>query len=123
MGIIASERVFKVLDNEDYADDKGSYAPDTVKGKMEFEKVWFAYTDDTLCAEGYSFEAKPGETIAIVGSYRQRKDHHHQFAEPALPYTKRQIKVMILILKIINWMFCEKISGWCCRMFSCSPVR
>ncbi|MEO7984068.1 MAG: ABC transporter ATP-binding protein, partial [Bacteroidota bacterium] len=32
MGIIASERVFKVLDNKDYANDQGGYAPGTVKG-------------------------------------------------------------------------------------------
>ena len=67
MGIIASERVFKVLDNEDYADDKGDYSPETVKGKIEFEKVSFAYTDDNYVLKEVSFVAKPGETIAIVG--------------------------------------------------------
>ena len=67
MGIIASERVFKVLDNKDYADDEGSYAPETIKGKIEFDKVSFAYTDDNYVLKDIIFEANPGETIAIVG--------------------------------------------------------
>ncbi len=67
MGIIASERVFKVLDNKDFAVDHGDYAPEVVKGKIEFEKVSFAYTDDKYVLKDVSFEAKPGETIAIVG--------------------------------------------------------
>ena len=67
MGIIASERVFKVLDNKDYADDNGSYAPAVVKGRIEFEKVSFAYNSDNYVLKDISFEASPGETIAIVG--------------------------------------------------------
>lgn len=67
MGIIASERVFKVLDNEDFADNNGTHAPAQVKGAIEFEKVWFAYTDDNYVLKDVSFKANPGETIAIVG--------------------------------------------------------
>jgi len=67
MGIIASERVFKVLDNDDYADDNGNYSPATVKGKIEFEKVWFAYNEENYVLKDLNFVAKPGETIAIVG--------------------------------------------------------
>ena len=67
MGIIAGERVFKVLDNKDYADDKGDYSPETVKGKIEFNKVWFAYNEENHVLKEVSFVAQPGETIAIVG--------------------------------------------------------
>lgn len=67
MGIIASERVFKVMDNEDYADDNGTYAPETVKGKIGFENVWFAYSHENFILKDVSFKADPGETIAIVG--------------------------------------------------------
>lgn len=67
MGIIASERVFKVLDNDDFADDKGSYVPQQIHGKLEFDKVWFAYNDENYVLKDVSFRAQPGETIAIVG--------------------------------------------------------
>ncbi|MEO5948068.1 MAG: ABC transporter ATP-binding protein [Chitinophagaceae bacterium] len=67
MGIIASERVFKVMDIDDVAEDKGLYAPETVNGKIEFDKVSFAYVDDNYVLKDISFKANPGETIAIVG--------------------------------------------------------
>lgn len=67
MGIIASERVFKVLDNEDFADNNGTHAPAQVKGAIEFDKVWFAYNEDNYVLKDVSFKANPGETIAIVG--------------------------------------------------------
>lgn len=67
MGIIASERVFKVMDIDDVADDNGTYAPQVVKGKIEFENVSFAYVDDNYVLKNISFKAVPGETIAIVG--------------------------------------------------------
>jgi len=67
MGIIASERVFKVLDNDDYAKDTGKYAPEKINGSISFEKVWFAYSGDHYVLKDVSFDVKPGETIAIVG--------------------------------------------------------
>ncbi|MGQ0740543.1 MAG: ABC transporter ATP-binding protein [Bacteroidota bacterium] len=67
MGIIASERVFKVLDNDDYADDNGVHAPENIRGKIDFENVWFAYNSEHYVLKDVSFQAKPGETIAIVG--------------------------------------------------------
>lgn len=67
MGMVASERVFKVLDNEDVIKSEGSFAPDTVKGKITFDKVSFAYVDDRYVLKDISFEVKPGDTVAIVG--------------------------------------------------------
>lgn len=67
MGIIASERVFKILDNEDYADDSGKLTPVKVQGNIQFDKVWFAYNDGQYVLKNVSFTAKAGETIAIVG--------------------------------------------------------
>ena len=67
MGIIASERVFKVLDNPDVADDNGTHAPATVRGSISLEKVWFSYEEGRPVLKDISFRAAPGETIAIVG--------------------------------------------------------
>lgn len=67
MGMIASERVFKVLDNDDSAIDNGTLASQQVKGAVAFEQVSFAYTDEQYVLKNISFDIKPGETLAIVG--------------------------------------------------------
>jgi ATP-binding cassette, subfamily B, multidrug efflux pump len=67
MGMIASERVFKVLDNDDVMANKGNYAPALVKGKVEFENVSFGYDEKHPVLKNVSFVAQPGQTIAIVG--------------------------------------------------------
>jgi ATP-binding cassette subfamily B multidrug efflux pump len=67
MGIIASERVFKVLDNDDYVNDEGNFSPEKIKGKIEFDRVWFGYNPDQYVLKDVSFTVNPGETVAIVG--------------------------------------------------------
>lgn len=67
MGMIAAERVFKVLDNEDFLKAKGSFIPEKVKGSISFERVHFAYTADKQVLNDISFQVQPGETVALVG--------------------------------------------------------
>ena len=70
MGMVASERVFQVLDNNDFiaaSSDKTIMPKEALKGKVEFEKVWFAYTGDNYVLKEISFTINPGDTIAIVG--------------------------------------------------------
>jgi ATP-binding cassette subfamily B protein len=70
MGIIASDRVFTVLDNEDEEKvPEGGYTvpEDRVKGQIEFKNVTFAYVDEHWVLKDVSFDIKPGQTIAIVG--------------------------------------------------------
>ena len=67
MGMVSSERVFKVLDNEDVMNDTGTFEPATIKGKVEFKDVSFAYIDDNYVLKNISFTVNPGETVALVG--------------------------------------------------------
>jgi ATP-binding cassette subfamily B multidrug efflux pump len=67
MGMVSSERVFKVLDNEDVIKSEGTYAPARINGKVEFDNVWFAYTAEKFVLKDISFTVNPGETIALVG--------------------------------------------------------
>jgi len=67
MGMVASERVFRVLDNEDFIKKEGDYAPDKIKGKVEFRNVNFAYVEDRYVLKNISFTIQPGQTVAIVG--------------------------------------------------------
>ncbi|MBS1599364.1 MAG: ABC transporter ATP-binding protein [Bacteroidetes bacterium] len=67
MGMVASERVFRVLDNDDAVKSEGVYAPERIKGKIEFNHVSFAYVDSRYVLKDISFLVEPGETLAIVG--------------------------------------------------------
>jgi ATP-binding cassette, subfamily B, multidrug efflux pump len=67
MGMVASERVFGVLDNNDIMRDEGTLAPEKFQGKVQFDHVWFAYSDDRYVLKNISFVIEPGETLAIVG--------------------------------------------------------
>jgi ATP-binding cassette subfamily B multidrug efflux pump len=67
MGIIASERVFRVLDNDDYVKEEGRFDPKTVAGKIDFQDVTFGYTEEHAVLKNLSFGVKPGQTVALVG--------------------------------------------------------
>jgi ATP-binding cassette, subfamily B, multidrug efflux pump len=68
MGMVAGERVFGVLDNDDVTVDAGSAQHnEPFKGSVSFKNVWFAYNDNNNVLSDVSFTVNPGETIAIVG--------------------------------------------------------
>jgi len=70
MGVIASERVFNVLDNPEATPPFTNMPLSSIRfsGKIEFENVHFAYDPVVPVLKGISFVAQPGETIALVGS-------------------------------------------------------
>ncbi|MCO5231612.1 MAG: ABC transporter ATP-binding protein/permease [Chitinophagales bacterium] len=68
MGIVAADRVFKILDTNEKIEDKGNYKPDKVLGKIDFKKVWFSYNEDDFVLKGISFSVAPGQSVAIVGA-------------------------------------------------------
>jgi ATP-binding cassette subfamily B multidrug efflux pump len=67
MGVIASERVFRVLDNDDYIKTQGNYSPQNVHGKINFDQVSFGYDPENYVLKDISFKVNTGETVAIVG--------------------------------------------------------
>lgn len=68
MGMVSSERVFKVLDTHEYVSDEGIVDSGDVNGKLSFRDVWMSYNENEWILKGISFEAQPGDVIAIVGS-------------------------------------------------------
>ncbi|WP_445736917.1 ABC transporter ATP-binding protein [Mariniflexile sp.] len=68
MGMVAANRVFKVLDTTSQIDDTGTLVADNFKGNISFKNVFFNYVDDEDVLKGVSFEVKSGETVAIVGA-------------------------------------------------------
>ena len=68
MGMVGSERVFKVLDTADAISDSGTGGTDALRGDLRFEHVSFAYDDAQFVLKDISFEAKAGEMVALVGA-------------------------------------------------------
>ena len=64
-----AERVFSLLDEDHRIDDSGTLAlePATVAGRIAFEDVHFGYKPDEPVLKGISFEAEPGQMLAVVG--------------------------------------------------------
>lgn len=69
MGMVASERVFKVLDSDDHLQPSpaDAHKPSYIKGKIGFENVIFGYDPGKPVLKNVSFTVNPGETVAIVG--------------------------------------------------------
>lgn len=66
-GIAAGESLFRILD-EAAETDTGSFAPDTVTGRVEFRDVNFTYSSgESRVLHGINLDVAPGETIALVG--------------------------------------------------------
>ena len=65
MGMVASERVFKVLDNEDHLQPShvDAYKPSHIKGKIGFENVVFGYNPGNPVLKNVSFTVNPGKRL------------------------------------------------------------
>lgn len=68
MGMVAADRVFKVLDTNSHIQDHGDDVLENVKGDLEFKEVNFAYIENEPVLKGVSFKVNAGETVAIVGA-------------------------------------------------------
>lgn len=75
MGMVSSERIFKMMDEDETTPDHGVLAPEQVNGTIEFRDVWFAYDTEeqqqdsvNWILKSVSFRVNAGETIAFVGA-------------------------------------------------------
>ena len=66
-GVASSERVFELLDAQEEVLETGELDLTPVRGKVEFDHVYFSYDATRPLIEDLSLVAEPGQTIAIVG--------------------------------------------------------
>ena len=67
MGIVGSERVFKVIDTDEKIENDGSMEVSDLAGDISFENVWFRYKKDQWILKDLSFSIKSGNFLALVG--------------------------------------------------------
>jgi len=68
MGVVAADRVFKVLDTQETIENNGTYIPTQIKGDIEFKNLSFAYIEEEYVLKNISFSIKAGQTVALVGA-------------------------------------------------------
>jgi len=68
MGMVAADRVFKILDENESEVDEGTFTAPQIKGTISFKNVGFSYLKDEPVLKGISFDVNQGETVAIVGA-------------------------------------------------------
>ena len=68
IGMVAADRIFKIIETESSIEDNGTFAPQKIKGTISFDQLHFSYIPGEEILHGISFEIKAGDTIAIVGA-------------------------------------------------------
>ena len=69
MGMVAAERMFKVMDNPDQMppDSIDSVDAGVLQGNIDFKDLWFAYKEEQYVLKGINFSVGAGQTVALVG--------------------------------------------------------
>jgi ATP-binding cassette subfamily B protein len=68
MGMVASERVFHIMDTQEFIKDDGKIIATKLQGKVSFKNVSFEYIENVPVLKNISFEIEAGKTLAIVGA-------------------------------------------------------
>lgn len=67
--LASGEKIFTIMDEESLVPeaDKPIILPE-IKGRIEFDHVWFAYDDKNYVLRDVSFVIEPGQSVAFVGA-------------------------------------------------------
>ena len=67
MGIVGSERVFRIIDTDEKIKNEGVNELNDLKGNISFDKVWFRYKEEQWILKDLSFSVDAGKFLALVG--------------------------------------------------------
>lgn len=93
MGMVSSERVFKVLDTDDQILNAGKLNANNINGNVDFKDVWFAYNNEDWVLKNVSFEVRTGQTIALVGATGAGKSSIINLLSRFYEYNKGSISI------------------------------
>ena len=102
MGMVASERVLKLLNNNEDIQLNGSKIIQDLQGEISFQNVHFSYKKNEPILQDVSFEVAKGETVAIVGATGAGKSTIISVLMGFYPYYKGSIKIDDIELKNID---------------------
>jgi len=93
MGMVSSDRVFKVLDTVDVIENRGTQDASYIEGNVELKNLWFAYNDEDWVLKNVSFSVKKGETVALVGATGAGKSSIINLLNRFYEYNKGEIVI------------------------------
>ena len=68
MGMVAADRIFKIINTQSQISDHGQWDPQEVEGRIIIKDLRFSYVADEEVIRGIDLNIQPGEKIAIVGA-------------------------------------------------------
>ena len=68
MGMVAADRIFKILNTESQIENQGQLNPEKIEGKIIIKNLSFSYVSGQEVIRGIDLDIEPGEKIAIVGA-------------------------------------------------------
>ena len=103
-GLAAAERVFALIDSKHTVKQTGAYIPESLTGKIDFEKLTFRYSSGLEVLKNFDLHISPGENVAIVGHTGAGKSsiarlitRFYEFQEGQLRIDSRDIREYDLI--------------------------